>query len=92
MQLKNPKSKEDLMNRLRRIEGQMRGVQNMINDERDCREIMQQLAAVRSAVQSATISFVEEYATDCLLNAEKDDRAGREELVKNLVSLLGKAQ
>lgn len=80
------------MNRLRRIEGQMRGVQNMINDERDCREIMQQLAAVRSAVQSATISFVEEYATDCLLNAEKDDRAGREELVKNLVSLLGKAQ
>lgn len=90
MKLKNPQAKENMLKRLRRIEGQVRGVQTMITDERECGEIMQQLAAVRSAVQSVTQVFLEEYATDCLLNRDLDDRASREQLVENLVSLFGK--
>ena len=44
MKIQNEKTKQQLMSRLRRIEGQVRGVQNMLNEERECREILQQLA------------------------------------------------
>ena len=44
----NP-SKEDILKRLRRIEGQVRGVARMVEEDRDCREVIQQLAAIRAA-------------------------------------------
>ncbi len=92
MKLKNETAKAGLQARLRRIEGQVRGVQTMIQDERDCREVMQQLVAIRAAVQSASVSFLEEFATDCLLNPENDDTTSRKELVENLLALVNKAQ
>lgn len=42
----------------------------MLDDERDCREIIQQLAAVHSAVQGASRIFLQEYATACLAEME----------------------
>ena len=92
MKLKNETAKASLLTRLRRVEGQVRGVQTMIQDERDCREIMQQLSAIRAAVHSASVSFLEEFATECLLNPENDDTATRKELVENLLALVNKAQ
>lgn len=92
MKLDNPLVKRNLSNRLKRIEGQVRGVQSMVDEERDCHEIMQQLSSIRSAVQSASMEFLQEYATSCLVNVdESSDRAGRERMVKDLISLLGKA-
>jgi DNA-binding FrmR family transcriptional regulator len=44
-------SYDALLKRLRRIEGQVRGVEKMINDERDCVSIMTQLAAIRSGIE-----------------------------------------
>ena len=82
--------KKKLNNRLRRIEGQVRGIQAMIDDERECREILQQLTAVRSALRSTTTSVLHEYATDCLLNIEGRDQGQREELLEELVDMLGK--
>lgn len=92
MKLKNESGKTAILARLRRVEGQVRGVQTMVQEERDCREIMQQLVAIRSAVQSASVSFLEEFATDCLLNPENDDTSTRKELVENLLALVNKAQ
>ena len=83
--------KKSLINRLKRIEGQVRGVQSMIDDERECREILQQLTAVRSALRSTTTAVLHEYATDCLLNIEGKEQGQREELLEDLVSMLGKA-
>ena len=91
MKLTNSEVKDNLLSRLRRIEGQVRGVQAMITDDRDCGEILQQLAAVQSATRSASLTFVEEYAQYCLLEPAADDRAKREELLKNLMAMLGKA-
>lgn len=91
MKLSNPSTKHSLVSRLKRIEGQVRGVQMMVTDERDCREILQQLASIRAAVQSASLLFIEEYATNCLLGEENGDRSSRETLVKDLISVLGKA-
>jgi CsoR family transcriptional regulator, copper-sensing transcriptional repressor len=92
MKIQNPESKNAMLTRLRRIEGQVRGVQGMINEERDCREVLQQLAAIRSAVQGASMDFLQQYASECLLNPDlAADRTSRETLVKDLVALIGKA-
>lgn len=90
MKLKNFEAKGHLLSRLRRIEGQVRGVQMMIEEERNCTEILQQLTAIRSAVQGASLELLREYAIDCLLRQEGDPRQ-REKLVQDLIDLLGKA-
>ena len=90
MKIQNEESKQQLMSRLRRIEGQVRGVQAMLDEERDCREILQQLAAIRSAVQSTSKAFLEQYASDCLLNNDPADPQQRLELVQELVNLINK--
>jgi len=91
MKLQNQDLKNNLLSRLRKIEGQLRGVQVMVNEERDCKEILQQLSAVRSAVQGAMLYFVQEYATECLVNLDEADRGKREQFVADLMTLLGKS-
>jgi DNA-binding FrmR family transcriptional regulator len=91
MQLSDPEAKEQLLRRLRRIEGQLRGVQAMLTDERDCREILQQLTSIRSAVQGASQAFIEEYATRCLLSEQANDRTLREQLLKDMLIVLSKS-
>jgi len=66
MKLTNPSAKADLLRRVRRIEGQARGVARMIEEDRDCKEVLQQLSAVRSAAHQATIALVRVYATECV--------------------------
>ena len=91
MKLENQQAKDNLGRRLRRIEGQVRGVQSMVTEERDCREILQQLTAVRSAVNSVTQLLMQEYATDCVLNLDNKGQKERETMIQDLVSMLGKA-
>ena len=87
----NSEVKEQIKRRLSRIEGQLRGVQKMIDESRDCRDIVQQLVAIRSAVQSASLSFMEEVASDCLMNPETgDDPTAQKALVSDLIKLMGK--
>jgi DNA-binding FrmR family transcriptional regulator len=70
----NPEVKEQINKRLSRIEGQIRGVQRMIDENRDCRDILQQLIAIRSAVQAASLNFMQDVASDCLMNpADQED-------------------
>ena len=94
MRLQNSEMKGQLVQRLKRIEGQVRGVQAMLQDERDCREIMQQLAAIHSAVQSTSRVFFQEYASACLAGLESDGAAAqpgsREKMVREMVALLDK--
>ena len=85
-------TKAELQRRLRRIEGQVRGVQKMLDEDRACHEILQQLTAIRSAVQGASLMFVQQYASDCLLGADSGSRAARKVLLDDLVGLLGKVQ
>jgi DNA-binding FrmR family transcriptional regulator len=66
MKLTDPSAKADLLNRVRRLEGQARGITRMIEEDRDCSEILQQLAAVRSAAHQATVALVRNYASECV--------------------------
>ena len=95
MKIQNPEAKEKLIQRLRRLEGQVRGVESMLEQERDCQDILQQLSAIRSAVQSASRIFLQEYATACLLEMDAEDsaqnRGKREKIVQDMIALLDKA-
>jgi DNA-binding FrmR family transcriptional regulator len=51
---------QNIYHRLRRIEGQIRGIQNMINNEKPKKDILIQLKAVKSSMESAIISLIEE--------------------------------
>jgi DNA-binding FrmR family transcriptional regulator len=93
MNLKNPETKDQLVQRLRKIEGQVRGVQGMLEADRDCHEIMQQLAAIRSAVQSVSRVFMQEYATECLVEPGEgaESRSRREKVIREMMAMLDKA-
>ncbi len=80
--------KQELLNRLKRAEGQMRGVQRMIEEGRDCEAILQQLTAVRSALHTASLALARAYATQCLVEA--DDARTTTQVVDTLMNVLGK--
>jgi DNA-binding FrmR family transcriptional regulator len=90
MKIENSQTKEKLIKRLRRIEGQLRGVQSMLDEERDCREIMQQLSAISSAVKSTSRVFFEDYATLCLAEMDQDRPGENQTLLQEMVALLDK--
>ena len=68
MKLANASAKADLLKRVRRVEGQARGIAKMIEGDRDCGEILQQLAAIRSAAHQATVVLVKAYAAECMVS------------------------
>jgi len=97
MQIQNENSKNKLIRRLKRVEGQVRGVQAMLEQERDCREIMQQLTAIHSAVQSTSRVFFRDYAAVCLAEMGGKQAEGefisfekRNQMVKDMIDLLDK--
>lgn len=89
MEIDSPQTRERIRRRLRRIEGQVRGVERMIDEGRDCREVAQQLAAVRAAVQQASLDVMRTYASQCL--SDPTGEVGREELLDYLIDTLGRA-
>ena len=73
MELTSPEVKADLIARLHRIEGQVRGVEKMVQDERECGAILQQMAAIRSAVHNASLVLARAYAERCMLEPAQGD-------------------
>lgn len=67
----SPERRQEVLLRLRRIEGQVRGVQRMVEEGRDCREIVTQVAAVKSALASVNSQVLQCYASGCLGDAEQ---------------------
>lgn len=57
---------EHLLNRLKRIEGQVRGLQRMVERERDCSEIITQLLAVRSALEQVGVQLLDQQLHNCI--------------------------
>ena len=77
----------DLMNRLRRIEGQVRGVQKMLENDAYCPEIMVQVSAINSALNSFNKVLLASHMRSCVLD---DIKAGRDEAIDELVDTLQK--
>ncbi|WP_088067283.1 metal-sensing transcriptional repressor [Gottfriedia luciferensis] len=71
-----PRSEEeitDLMKRLRRIEGQVRGIQKMVEEDRYCIDILTQIMAVEAAMKKVSFSLIERHANHCMVKAVKEN-------------------
>jgi DNA-binding FrmR family transcriptional regulator len=79
---------QEMLSRLRRIEGQARGVQRMVEEERGCAEIVHQLASIRAATQSAALFLLKHYARDCWVEAASQ---GAEQPIEDWLELVFKA-
>lgn len=75
-------SRGAIVKRLRRIEGQIRGLQKMVADERDCESIITQLAAVRSAIDSVGALVLNNYIKICAPRGGKTDPDVYESMVR----------
>jgi DNA-binding FrmR family transcriptional regulator len=80
-------SKEDLQKRLRRIEGQIRGIQGMVEDDRWCPDILQQVAAVKAALDKVALGLAEGHVQHCMA-AGSAERT--EEMTHELMEALGR--
>src|SRR5690554_2469463 len=81
----------DMKNRLKRIEGQVRGVLRMMEEEKGCKDIITQMTAVRTAMDRATAYIVARNLESCLReegNSEKE----REEVIEGAIQMLVKSR
>src|ERR1700755_113862 len=61
--------REQLLKRLRRIEGQVRGVQGMVEDDRYCIDVLTQISAIRAALDKVALGLLDEHARHCVVGA-----------------------
>ena len=78
---------KDLMNRLKRIEGQVRGIQGMLEKEAYCTDVLMQVAAVNAALNSFSKALLDSHIRTCVA---ENIRAGNDEVIDELVILLQK--
>lgn len=78
---------ENIILRLKRIEGQVRGIQKMIANEVDCAEIMNQVAAVKSAIGQVGVLIFKGHAYDCLVNTNK---SGSDQDFEEIITLMSR--
>ena len=62
-------SKEQLLNRLRRVEGQIRGLQQMVEADRYCIDVLTQISAVTKALQSVAVGLLDDHLRHCVAEA-----------------------
>ncbi|MHA6482232.1 metal-sensitive transcriptional regulator [Paenibacillus sp. strain BS8-2] len=82
---------ESVMRRLKRMEGQLRGVMRMMEEGKDCKEVVTQLSAVRSAADKAMAYIVAMNLEQCIMD-EKERGGDTGKLVKEAVELLVKSR
>jgi DNA-binding FrmR family transcriptional regulator len=82
----NP-SRKNLLTRLKRIEGQIKGLQRMLNEDKCCSDILVQVAAVRAAINKVGILIFEEHSRNCLKNAFLEEN---DEALDSLIDVLNK--
>jgi DNA-binding FrmR family transcriptional regulator len=65
--------KDDYLRRLRRIEGQVRGIQRLIDEDAYCIDVLTQVSAVTSALRSVAMGVLDEHIRHCVAHAEGDE-------------------
>jgi DNA-binding FrmR family transcriptional regulator len=81
-------SKDDLLNRLRRVEGQVRGVQGMVDDDRYCIDVLTQISAIQAALDKVALGLLDDHAHHCIVNAEGDDQVDKTDELMGAVGRL----
>ncbi|PEJ59126.1 cytoplasmic protein [Bacillus sp. AFS002410] len=78
---------DKMKNRIKRIEGQIRGILKMMEENKDCKEVVTQLSAIRSAVDRTVGVIVSSNLVECVLESEKNDHKSKE-VITDAVNML----
>lgn len=81
-------TKPELLKRLSRVEGQVRGVQKMVEDDRYCIDVLTQISAIQAALDKVALGLVDQHARHCVIGAQDD--AVREERTAELMTAIGR--
>ena len=80
--------KDDYVARLRRIEGQVRGVERMVDEDRYCIDIVTQISAVQAALDKVALGLLDDHARHCVVGGAAGDDS--EELTHELMAAVGR--
>jgi CsoR family transcriptional regulator, copper-sensing transcriptional repressor len=70
-------SKEQLQTRLRRIEGQVRGIQGMVAEDRYCIDVLTQISAIQAALDKVALGLLDGHAHTCVIGARPNEQDAR---------------
>ena len=80
--------KDDYLKRLRRIEGQVRGLQRMIEEDTYCIDILTQVSSVNRALQSVAVGLVDEHLRHCVSNAIAAGGDGADDMIREATAAI----
>jgi CsoR family transcriptional regulator, copper-sensing transcriptional repressor len=70
-------TKDQLQTRLRRIEGQVRGIQGMVDEDRYCIDVLTQISAIQAALDKVALGLLDGHAHTCVIGAAQDEQDAR---------------
>lgn len=82
---------DQMKNRVKRMEGQLRGILKMMEEDKECKDVITQLSAVRTAVDRTMGVIVSSNLVECVLEAEENGE-NTDDLIKEAVNLLVKSR
>ena len=80
-------TKDELLTRLRRIEGQVRGVERMVEEDRYCIDVITQISAIQAALDKVALGLLDDHAHHCVVGGE---RSAQEERTAELMAAVGR--
>jgi DNA-binding FrmR family transcriptional regulator len=80
--------KDSIILRLKKVEGQVRGIRNMVENERDCKDILIQVTAAKSALNKIAEEIMKDYTVKCLGEIKDADKMRIDDLVKTIVRFI----
>jgi CsoR family transcriptional regulator, copper-sensing transcriptional repressor len=81
-------NKDAVLKRVRRIEGQVRGIGKMVDDDRYCIDIVTQVTAIQAALDKVALELLEDHAQHCVIGAEASQQGERTEELMSAVKRL----
>ena len=81
-------TKDQLLTRLRRIEGQVRGVEGMVEDDRYCIDVLTQISAIQAALDKVALGLLDGHARHCVVDGRAE--GSPEELTDELMAAVGR--
>lgn len=86
----NSETKIKLLKRLKIVEGQIKGIQVMIESEVQCGDVLTQISAVRAAINKVGILLLERYTADCILNSINSEESLNEKVLEDFLTNIQK--
>lgn len=81
-------TKDQLQARLRRIEGQVRGIQGMVEEDRYCIDVLTQISAIQAALDKVSLGLLDDHVKHCVKNAVAEDRT--EEMTTEMMAAIAR--